>query len=128
MGYPMAGHLALAGHNVTVYNRSAGQGRSLGAEFGGHRAAMPPRRARRPPAADIVFCCVGNDDDLRSVVLGAERRLRRHEAGRRVRRPHHGFGRRGARTVAVRRKRSACSSSTPRCPAARPARRTARSP
>ncbi len=69
MGFPMAGHLAQAGHSVTVYNRSAAKAQAWTAEFGG--AAKPtPREAAA--GADIVFCCVGNDDDLRSVALGAE--------------------------------------------------------
>ena len=69
MGYPMAGHLARAGHQVTVYNRSAAKAAAWCAEFGGHSAATPLLAAR---GADIVFCCVGNDQDLRSVALGAE--------------------------------------------------------
>ncbi len=69
MGFPMAGHLAQAGHSVMVYNRSAAKAQAWTAEFGG--AAKPtPREAAA--GADIVFCCVGNDDDLRSVALGAE--------------------------------------------------------
>ena len=67
MGYPMAGHLALAGHDVTVYNRSAAKAASWTSEFKG-RAAATPREAAA--GADIIFCCVGNDTDLRSVVLG----------------------------------------------------------
>jgi 3-hydroxyisobutyrate dehydrogenase len=64
----MAGHLALAGHAVTVYNRTASQGRSLVREFAAHRRrAVPPRRGEAAEGADIVFCCVGNDDDLRSL-------------------------------------------------------------
>ena len=69
MGYPMAGHLARAGHSVTVYNRSAGKAQSWMQEFSGRSAATPRAAAEN---ADIVFCCVGNDDDLRSVVLGAD--------------------------------------------------------
>ncbi|WP_066253649.1 NAD(P)-dependent oxidoreductase [Hydrogenophaga flava] len=69
MGYPMAGHLARAGHQVTVYNRTPAKADAWVAEFGG--AAKPtPREAAT--GADIVFCCVGNDDDLRSVVLGTD--------------------------------------------------------
>ncbi|WP_127806450.1 NAD(P)-dependent oxidoreductase [Hydrogenophaga sp. NH-16] len=69
MGFPMAGHLARAGHSVTVYNRSAAKAQAWVAEFGG--AAKPtPREAAA--GADIVFCCVGNDNDLRSVALGAD--------------------------------------------------------
>ena len=69
MGYPMAGHLALAGQAVTVYNRSPAKAQAWGAEFKGALAATPREAAR---GADIVFCCVGNDDDLRSVTLGAD--------------------------------------------------------
>ncbi|MFO1246317.1 MAG: NAD(P)-dependent oxidoreductase [Ramlibacter sp.] len=69
MGLPMAGHLALAGHDVTVYNRSAAKAQAWVAEFKGKAAATPREAAS---AADIVFCCVGNDDDLRSVTLGAD--------------------------------------------------------
>ena len=67
MGFPMAGHLAKAGHHVTVYNRSAAKSAAWAAEFGG-KSAPTPREAAA--GAEIVFCCVGNDDDLRSVVLG----------------------------------------------------------
>jgi 3-hydroxyisobutyrate dehydrogenase len=67
MGFPMAGHLALAGHDVTVYNRSPAKAQAWTGEFKG-RAAATPREASA--GCDFVFCCVGNDDDLRSVVLG----------------------------------------------------------
>ena len=73
MGYPMAGHLAAAGHSVTVYNRTAAKSITWCDEFGGSkdpRHATTPREAA--VGADIVFCCVGNDDDLRAVVLGAD--------------------------------------------------------
>lgn len=74
MGYPMAGHLATAAHNVTVYNRSSNKAEAWLAEFknttGTHASAKTPREAAAQ--ADIVFCCVGNDNDLRSVTLGAE--------------------------------------------------------
>ena len=69
MGFPMAGHLALAGHQVTVYNRSAAKAKAWCEEFKGSAAATPREAAQ---GADIVFCCVGNDDDLRSVVLGPD--------------------------------------------------------
>ena len=69
MGYPMAGHLARAGHAVTVYNRSPAKAQAWHAEFG-QRTAATPREAAL--GAAIVFCCVGNDDDLRSVTLGAD--------------------------------------------------------
>ena len=61
MGYPMAGH------DVTVYNRSAAKAKAWAGEFKGKAAATPREAAA---GCDIVFCCVGNDDDLRSVVLG----------------------------------------------------------
>ena len=72
MGYPMAGHLAKAGHRVTVYNRTAAKSEAWLAEFGaeGNSHALSPKLAAAQ--ADIVFCCVGNDDDLRSVTLGAD--------------------------------------------------------
>ncbi|GKT01326.1 NAD(P)-dependent oxidoreductase [Acidovorax sp. SUPP2522] len=73
MGYPMAGHLAHAGHSVTVYNRTAAKSAAWCEEFAGSAAprhAPTPREAAQ--GADIVFCCVGNDDDLRSVTLGAD--------------------------------------------------------
>ena len=70
MGYPMAAHLLKAGHQVTVYNRSAAKAQAWCAEFGQPGAyASTPRAAAQ--GADIVFCCVGNDDDLRAVTLGA---------------------------------------------------------
>ncbi|MEN9630307.1 MAG: hypothetical protein RJA10_3535 [Pseudomonadota bacterium] len=68
MGYPMAGHLARAGHQVTVYNRTAAKAEAWAREYGGTAAATPAQAAA---GADFVFACVGNDDDLRSVVLGA---------------------------------------------------------
>jgi len=73
MGYPMAGHLALAGHSVTVYNRTDAKSIAWQQELkpqakGTLAHAATPRGAASN--ADIVFCCVGNDDDLRSVVLG----------------------------------------------------------
>ncbi len=69
MGYPMAGHLALAGHQVTVYNRSAARTKAWCAEFKGASAPSPREAAK---GADIVFCCVGNDADVRAVALGAD--------------------------------------------------------
>jgi 3-hydroxyisobutyrate dehydrogenase-like beta-hydroxyacid dehydrogenase len=69
MGYPMAGHLARAGHQVAVYNRSPDKAARWVAQYGG-RAAATPRAAAQD--AQIVFSCVGNDADLRSVILGAD--------------------------------------------------------
>ena len=69
MGYPMAGHLQKAGHDVTVYNRTESKARKWVAEYGG-AAASTPREAAK--GADFVMSCVGNDDDLLSVCLGDE--------------------------------------------------------
>ena len=69
MGYPMAGHLARAGHHVTVFNRTAKKAERWVDEYGGNFAKTPREAAA---GAQIVFCCVGNDDDLRAVVLGAD--------------------------------------------------------
>jgi len=82
MGYPMAGHLASAGHAVTVYNRSPAKAQAWVAEFAKSKApksAPTPREAAA--GADIVFCCVGNDDDLRSVIFGADGALAGMKAG-----------------------------------------------
>ena len=79
MGYPMAGHLALAGHHVTVYNRNPAKAKDWCAEFSGHASAPTPREAAQ--GADMVFCCVGNDDDLRSVMLGTDGALAGTQAG-----------------------------------------------
>jgi 3-hydroxyisobutyrate dehydrogenase-like beta-hydroxyacid dehydrogenase len=69
MGHPMAGHLARAGHCVTVYNRTAAKAEAWVREYGGTSAATPREAAQD---AEFVFACVGNDDDLRSVVLGEQ--------------------------------------------------------
>jgi 3-hydroxyisobutyrate dehydrogenase len=78
MGYPMAGHLARAGHAVTVYNRTRAKADAWVTEFGGQAAGTPREAAA---AADIVFACLGNDDDLRSVVLGTDGALAGMSAG-----------------------------------------------
>lgn len=67
MGYPMAGHLASQGHQVTVFNRTSAKSVAWQAEHGGKTAATPAAAAQ---TADIVFTCIGNDDDLREVTLG----------------------------------------------------------
>ena len=69
MGHPMAGHLARAGHVVTVYNRTARKAQAWAAEYGGAAAATPALAAHE---AEFVFACVGNDDDLRAVALSAD--------------------------------------------------------
>ena len=77
MGFPMAGHLALAGHQVTVYNRTTTKSIAWCEEFARasgqndqNTSAQTPRLAVQ--AADIIFCCVGNDEDLRSVTIGPD--------------------------------------------------------
>ncbi|MBN9590322.1 MAG: oxidoreductase [Alphaproteobacteria bacterium 64-11] len=69
MGYPMAGHLLKAGHDVTVYNRNAAKAAQWQKEYGGKTAPTPAEAAR---GQDIVFCCVGRDSDLRDVTLGPD--------------------------------------------------------
>ena len=69
MGYPMAGHLAAKGHEVTVNNRTAAKAEAWAAEHKG-RAAATPREAAK--GAEFVFACVGNDDDLRAVCTGPD--------------------------------------------------------
>jgi 3-hydroxyisobutyrate dehydrogenase-like beta-hydroxyacid dehydrogenase len=69
MGHPMAGHLARAGHRVTVYNRTASKSAAWAKEYGGASAPSPREAAA---GAGIVFACVGNDDDLRSVTTGPD--------------------------------------------------------
>lgn len=67
MGFPMAGHLASAGYEVTVFNRTATRAAEWVSGHGGGSADSPAAAAE---AADIVLCCVGNDDDVREVLLG----------------------------------------------------------
>jgi hypothetical protein len=122
MGYPMAGHLARAGHQVTVYNRTAKKAEQWVEEYGGKRAATPREAAA---GAQIVFSCVGNDDDLRSVVLGADGAFAGMAPGASSSttpppRP------RWRASCTPRRAPRACTSSTRRSRAARPARSTAR--
>ncbi|NRT58465.1 NAD(P)-dependent oxidoreductase [Sphaerotilus uruguayifluvii] len=72
MGGPMAGHLARAGHAVTVYNRTAAKAADWVAAHAGLTVACAATPRQAAGQADIVFICVGNDDDLRSVVLGED--------------------------------------------------------
>ena len=69
MGYPMAGHLVNAGHDVSVFNRSADKAAKWATQHGG-RAVDTPREVAA--ASDVVMVCVGNDDDVRSVVNGRD--------------------------------------------------------
>ena len=78
MGGPMAGHLAKAGHKITVYNRNASRAEAWVAANGG--SAKPTAREAAIDA-DIVFACVGNDDDLRQVTTGADGAFAGMDAG-----------------------------------------------
>ncbi|MHA1565611.1 MAG: NAD(P)-dependent oxidoreductase [Alphaproteobacteria bacterium] len=69
MGYPMAGHLAAAGHSVVVYNRTRAKAEKWVTQHGGTSAATPREAAA---GADFVFSCLGNDDDVRSVLYGED--------------------------------------------------------
>jgi 3-hydroxyisobutyrate dehydrogenase-like beta-hydroxyacid dehydrogenase len=69
MGHPMAGHLARAGHEVTVYNRTPAKALAWADEYSGRAAATPAEAAA---GADFVFACVGNDDDVRAVTIGPQ--------------------------------------------------------
>lgn len=78
MGYWMAGHMAKAGHDVTVYNRTGEKAAKWAGEFGGATADTPAKAAS---GAELVMTCVGNDDDLRSVCLGPDGAFAGMEAG-----------------------------------------------
>ena len=67
MGYPMAGYISKAGHNVTVYNRTSSKADKWISEYKGNKANTPADAAAK---ADFVFTCVGNDIDLREVTFG----------------------------------------------------------
>lgn len=78
MGYPMAGHLAKAGHHVTVYNRTIDKATAWVNEFNGNLASTPAKAAE---GCEIIFACVGNDDDLRNVAFGDDGILKGMEEG-----------------------------------------------
>ncbi len=78
MGYPMAGHLQKAGHEVTVYNRTTAKAEAWVAEFGGALGKTPAEAAQ---GAAFVMSCVGNDDDLRQVCTGGDGAFDAMEAG-----------------------------------------------
>ena len=67
MGYPMAGYISKAGHNVTVYNRTKSKAEKWVKEYEGKIAETPEEAAKD---SDFVFTCVGNDDDLKEVAIG----------------------------------------------------------
>ena len=86
MGYPMAGHLAFAGHSVTVYNRTATKSIAWCADFARASGQNNPLSHAPTPrlaamGSQVVFCCVGNDDDLRSVTLGPDGAFAGMQAG-----------------------------------------------
>ena len=72
MGYPMAGHLHKAGHQVQVYNRSPARAEAWAAEHGTDAAAVRPSPAAAAEGCTMAMTCVGNDDDVRAVVLGED--------------------------------------------------------
>ncbi len=78
MGYPMAGHIAKGGHDVTVYNRTSGKAERWVGEHGGASAPTPAEAAKDK---DFVFACVGNDEDLRSVTTGSDGAFSTMKAG-----------------------------------------------
>ena len=78
MGYPMAGHLAAVGHEVTVYNRTAARAEAW---VGEHEGTAAPTPAQAAAAAEMVFVCVGNDDDVRSVTAAPGGALESMAAG-----------------------------------------------
>mgnify|MGYP006171103473 CR=1 FL=1 len=67
MGYPMAGYISKAGHNVTVYNRTSSKADKWLSEYKGSKAETPANAVKD---ADFIFTCVGNDNDLREVTFG----------------------------------------------------------
>ena len=69
MGYPMAGYISKAGHNVTVFNRTKSKAEKWVSEYKGSKADTPAKAAE---GADFVFTCVGNDDDLSEVTIGKD--------------------------------------------------------
>ena len=78
MGYPMAGHLAVAGHQVCVFNRSSERAQAWHAQHGGRVAGTPAEAA---PGAELLFLCSGNDDDVRAVLLGEHGALAAMDSG-----------------------------------------------
>ncbi|WP_035883499.1 NAD(P)-dependent oxidoreductase [Cupriavidus metallidurans] len=81
MGYPMAGHLAAKGHDVTVYNRTAAKAERWVQAFGKHGGKLAATPALAAVDCDIVCACVGNDDDLRAVMTGPDGAFQRAAPG-----------------------------------------------
>ena len=120
MGAPMAGHLAAAGHQVTVYNRTRSKADQWVRQ---HDNASAPTPADAADGAELVMLCVGNDDDVRAVVHGDDGVLATMADRVDPRRPHDDVGRAGPRGRGGVRRARASGSSTRPCPAARPAPR-----
>ena len=78
MGYPMAGHIATAGYDVTVYNRTLAKAETWVSEHGG---SFEPTPAAAAEGADYVFCCVGDDPDVLAVAIGDEGAIPAMKAG-----------------------------------------------
>ena len=124
MGYPMAGHLKMRGHHdVVVFNRTRKRADAWVAEFGGTAARTPAAAARD---ADFIFTCVGNDDDLREVTLGPDGAFSALKQGA-VAIDNTTASAEIARELHAAAKKRAQASSMPRCQAASPVRRAARS-
>ena len=122
MGFPMAGHLAKAGHEVTVYNRTRAKAEGWVAKHGGRLAATPAEAA----AGALVFSCVGDDPDLRAVTLGPDGSFQATAQG--AVHVDHTTASAASRGSSRPKRRSAASPfSTDRSRAASPAPRTARS-
>lgn len=122
MGYPMAGHLKVkGGHDVTVYNRTTAKAEAWAKQYDGKFAPTPAQAAE---GADFVFTCVGNDDDLRSVTTGENGVLSTMKAGS-VLIDNTTASAEVARELYAAAKEKASTSSTPRSPADRQARKTA---
>jgi len=68
MGFPMAGYISKAGHDVTVYNRTSAKANKWAETFRGITASTPAEASKD---ADFIFTCVGNDDDLKEVTIGS---------------------------------------------------------
>ena len=90
MGAPMARHLAAAGHELVVHNRSPEKARGLGRAA--RRHAPPPTPAEAAAGAEAVIACVGADADVEQVTLGPDGAFAAMRAGRPVRRPYHRLG------------------------------------
>ena len=90
MGFPMAGHLAAAGQEVTVFNRTVARADAWVAAHGGAAASTPAEAA---DGADFVFLCVGDDPDVRVVTTGPGGVLETMASGDGAGRPHDGVGR-----------------------------------